>query len=209
MNEQMERCQKNLLRHGFDVRIASDKEEARRILEEEIAATVPESIAFGGSMTMEATGIVEALRKDDRYRIYDTVNHALPREERLELRRQGLLADLFITGINAITEEGALFWLDMQGNRIAAIAYGPRKVLLVAGRNKIVDSRDEAEERIRRIAAPQNIARHPGFRTPCAKTGVCMDCNAPDRICNTRMEMLRCHPAGRILVILIDQDLGL
>lgn len=208
MNEQMERCQKNLLRHGFDVRIASDKEEARRILEEEIAATVPESIAFGGSMTMEATGIVEALRKDDRYRIYDTVNHALPREERLELRRQGLLADLFITGINAITEEGTLFWLDMQGNRIAAIAYGPRKVLLVAGRNKIVATRAEAEERIRTIAAPRNAARL-NQHTPCVQTGVCADCSSEERICCTHMCMERCVPRKRVTVILIDEELGL
>ena len=67
----------------------------------------------------------------------------------------------------------------------------------------------ELEERIRTIAAPQNIARHPGFRTPCAKTGVCSDCNSPDRVCNTRMEMLRCWPDKRVLVVLIDQDLGL
>ena len=69
--------------------------------------------------------------------------------------------------------------------------------------------RFEAEERIRRIAAPQNVARHPGFRTPCAKTGVCADCNSQDRICNTRMEMLRCWPDKRVLVILIDEDSGL
>ena len=69
--------------------------------------------------------------------------------------------------------------------------------------------REEAEERIRTIAAPQNVARHPGFRTPCARTGVCSDCNSPDRVCNTRMEMLRCWPAGRVLVVLIDQELGL
>ena len=75
--------------------------------------------------------------------------------------------------------------------------------------NQRRNDREEAEERIRRIAAPQNIARHEGFRTPCAKTGVCMDCNSPDRICNTRMEMLRCHPKGRIHIVLIDKELGL
>ena len=85
----------------------------------------------------------------------------------------------------------------------------PQSQIIVAGRNKIVANRDEAEERIRTIAAPQNIARHPGFRTPCAKTGVCSDCNSPDRVCNTRMEMLRCWPDKRVLVVLIDQDLGL
>ena len=99
--------------------------------------------------------------------------------------------------------------LGSSGNRIAPVAFGPRKVIIVAGRNKIVADRDEAEERIRRIAAPQNVARHPGFRTPCAKTGVCADCNSQDRICNTRMEMLRCWPDKRVLVILIDEDSGL
>ena len=108
-----------------------------------------------------------------------------------------------------MTTEGTLHWLDKVGNRIAPVAFGPRKVIIVAGRNKIVANRDEAEERIRTIAAPQNIARHPGFRTSCAKTGVCSDCNSPDRVCNTRMEMLHCWPDKRVLVVLIDQDLGL
>ena len=95
------------------------------------------------------------------------------------------------------------------GNRIAPVAFGPRKVVIVAGRNTIVADRAQAEDRIRTIAAPQTVARHPGFRTPCARTGVCSDCNSPDRVCNTRMEMLRCWPAGRVLVVLIDQELGL
>ena len=209
MNETFEQCRKNLLRRGFEVRIAATTEEARQILREEIRAAAPETISFGGSMTMEATGIVDELRREGRYRLFDGVDYTLPPEERIEIRRQGLLADLYISGINAITEEGALYWLDGIGNRVAAIAFGPRKVILVAGRNKVVASREEAEERIRRIAAPQNVARHPGFRTPCAITGVCSDCNSPDRVCNTRMEMLRCWPAGRVLVVLIDQELGL
>ena len=138
-----------------------------------------------------------------------TTSASKPYEERLEIRRRALLSDLFITGVNAVTEQGTLHWLDKVGNRIAPVAFGPRKVIIVAGRNKIVADRDEAEERIRRIAAPQNVARHPGFRTPCAKTGVCADCNSQDRICNTRMEMLRCWPDKRVLVILIDEDSGL
>ncbi|MFR9130063.1 MAG: LUD domain-containing protein [Alistipes putredinis] len=90
--------------------------------------------------------------------------------------------------------------LDMIGNRIAPIAFGPRKVLLVVGRNKITPTREAAEERIRTIAAPQNIARHPGFRTPCAVTGVCADCYSEDRICNTHLRMERCFPRKRITV---------
>ena len=184
MNETFEQCRKNLLRRGFEVRIAATTEEARQILREEIRAAAPETISFGGSMTMEATGIVDELRREGRYRLFDGVDYTLPPEERIEIRRQGLLADLYISGINAITEEGALYWLDGIGNRVAAIAFGPRKVLLVAGRNKIVATRAAAEARIRDIAAPRNVARL-GQKTPCAATGVCADCDSEGRICNT------------------------
>ena len=206
MNETFEQCRKNLLRRGFEVRIAATTEEARQILREEIRAAAPETICFGDSMTMKATGIVDDLHRDGHYRLFDGFDPAMPRPQKLEIRRQGLLADLFITGINAVTEDGALLWLDMIGNRIAPIAFGPRKVLLVVGRNKITPTREAAEERIRTIAAPQNIARHPGFRTPCAVTGVCADCYSEDRICNTHLRMERCFPRKRITV---DEDLGL
>ena len=203
------RCAEALRRHGFEAVVTKDAQEAFERLRAAVEAEMPELVSFGDSMTMRDTGIVEWLRRDGRWRLLDGFDASMPRPERLEIRRQALLSDLFVTGINAVTEEGTLHWLDMVGNRIAPVAFGPRKVLLVAGRNKIVADRREAEERIRRIAAPQNIARHPGFRTPCAETGVCSDCNSQDRICNTRMEMLRCHPAGRVLVVLIDEDRGL
>ena len=157
----------------------------------------PEIVSFGDSETMHATGIVGWLRGDGRWKLLDGFDPAMSYPERLEIRRQALMSDLFITGVNAISMEGSLHWLDKVGNRIAPVAFGPRKVVIVAGRNKIVADRAQAEERIRTIAAPQNVARHPGFRTPCARTGVCSDCNSPDRVCNTRMEMMRCWPAGR------------
>ncbi len=207
--EAIARCAAALRRHHFDVVTVKTPEEAFEVMRATVEAEQPKLVSFGDSMTMRATGIIEWLRADSRWTLLDGFDASMPRPERLEIRRQALLCDLFVTGINAVTEQGTLHWLDMVGNRIAPVAFGPRKVILVAGRNKITASREEAEERIRRIAAPQNIARHPGFHTPCAKTGVCMDCNSPDRICNTRMEMLRCHPAGRIQVILIDRELGL
>lgn len=209
MTESIESCAQALRRHHFEVATTADPAEAFRIIRDAVEAAAPKIVSFGDSMSMRATGIIEWLRNDPRWQFLDGFDASMPRPERLEIRRQALMADLFITGVNAITTQGSLHWLDMVGNRIAPVAFGPRKVILVAGRNKIVADREAAEERIRRIAAPQNIARHPGFRTPCAKTGVCMDCNSPDRICNTRMEMLRCHPDGRILVVLIDQELGL
>ena len=180
--EKTEACAAALRRHRFEAEVVKDAEAAFALMKAVVEAENPQLVSFGDSK---------------------------PYEERLEIRRRALLSDLFITGVNAVTEQGTLHWLDKVGNRIAPVAFGPRKVIIVAGRNKIVADRDEAEERIRRIAAPQNVARHPGFRTPCAKTGVCADCNSQDRICNTRMEMLRCWPDKRVLVILIDEDSGL
>ena len=202
-------CAAALRKHHFEVAVVNDTAEAFAVMREAIRTAAPAIVGVGDSMTMRETGIVEWVRTEGSYELLDGFDASMPRPERLEIRRKALLSDLFITGINAISEQGTLHWLDMIGNRIAPIAYGPRKVVLVAGRNKIVATPGAAVERIRTIAAPQNVARHPGFGTPCAKTGVCMDCNSPDRICNTRMEMMRCYPRERVLVVLIDQDLGL
>ena len=193
--EKTEACAAALRRHRFEAEVVKDAEAAFALMKAVVEAENPQLVSFGDSMTMRGTGIVEWLRSNGRLTLLDGFDASKPYEERLEIRRRALLSDLFITGVNAVTEQGTLHWLD--------------KVVIVAGRNKIVADRDEAEERIRRIAAPQNVARHPGFRTPCAKTGVCADCNSQDRICNTRMEMLRCWPDKRVLVILIDEDSGL
>lgn len=205
----LERCAEALRRHGFDAVVVATPEEAFACMKAEIEQEQPALVSFGDSMTMRETGIIEWVRGDGRFTLLDGFDSSMPRPERLEIRRRALMSDLFITGVNAITTDGTLLWLDMVGNRIAPVAFGPRKVLLVAGRNKLAPTREEAERRIRDIAAPRNVARHPGFRTPCAVTGICADCNSPDRICNTRMEMLRCHPRGRIKVILIDREMGL
>ena len=205
--EKLEACAAALRRHHFEAEVVKDTETAFGVMKAVVEAERPQLVSFGDSTTMRATGIIEWMQDDGRLKVLDGFDASMPYDERLEIRRQALLSDLFITGVNAITEQGTLHWLDKVG--IAPVAFGPRKVIIVAGRNKITADREKAEERIRRIAAPQNVARHPGFRTPCAKTGVCMDCNSQDRICNTRMEMLRCWPDKRVLVVLIDQDLGL
>ena len=207
--EKLEACAAALRRHHFEAEVVKDTETAFGVMKAVVEAERPQLVSFGDSTTMRATGIIEWMQDDGRLKVLDGFDASMPYDERLEIRRQALLSDLFITGVNAITEQGPLHWLDKVGNRIAPVAFGPRKVIIVAGRNKITADREKAEERIRRIAAPQNVARHPGFRTPCAKTGLCMDCNSQDRICNTRMEMLRCWPDKRVLVVLIDQDLGL
>ena len=133
----------------------------------------------------------------------------ISRAQLVENRREALLSDLFITGVNGISEDGSLHWIDMTGNRCAAVTFGPKHVILVAGTNKISPTPEAAIERIRQIAAPQNVRRHPNFKTPCALIGKCQDCNAPDRICNIFLSMPRCFPKGRIHLILINKVLGL
>lgn len=199
-----------LTRNGFDVQIVSTAEEAGELIREIIAELQPDSVSFGDSMTLYATGVIEWLRNQADYRLIDTFEKGVRFKELIERRRQALLCHTFLTGINAISaEDGSLHWLDMIGNRIAPISFGPRNVILVAGRNKIVANPQEAYLRIREQAAPKNVARHEGMKTPCAVTGRCSDCSSPDRICNQRLILHKCHPKGRIRVILIDQDLGL
>ena len=133
----------------------------------------------------------------------------MSRPQKSYWRRQALHADLFLTGTNALTVKGQLVNLDMIGNRTGGILFGPKNVVLFIGINKITDDIEAAMHRIRTIAAPRNAMKHEGFRTPCRKTGVCMDCNSPDRICNVWTITEKCFPAGRIKVILIRQELGL
>lgn len=207
--EILEACAEALRRHRFEVETVRDTAEALAVLQAAVAEQQPRTVGFGESATLRATEFLEWVRTQEGTTLLDGFDAALPRDERMEIRRQALLSDLFVTGINALTLEGSLHWTDKTGNRIAPLAFGPRKVILVAGRNKIVADRTAAEERIREIAAPQNAAQHPEFRTPCIHTGRCADCDSPDRLCNTRLEMLRCQPAGRIKIVLIDQNLGL
>lgn len=199
----------NLKKHGFEVEVASSASFAKQIILNEIEKLSPNSVSYGDSMTLRSTGIIEELKESKKFIFYDGFDATMPRSERIEIRRKTLLVDIFLSGINAIVTSGELYWQDMVGNRIAAITFGPRKVILIVGRNKIVATKEDAIERIRKIAAPQNAIRHEDFKTPCMITGKCMNCNSPQRICNSTLIMERCFPKERILVIIIDEDLGL
>lgn len=222
----MDTTVQNLRKHGFTVLPAKDTAQAGEILQDLARKFMGEYkslhilskpvVSYGDSLTLyqidEAAGengILKQLRRNPDIVFLDGFKKEDSREEKIRIRREALLSDFYITGVNAVSREGALYWVDMIGNRIASISMGAKNVVIVAGKNKIVPLNTELEARVKAIAGPQNIARHPGFRTPCAKTGVCMDCNSPDRICNVKLVMERCYPKGRISVILIDEALGL
>ncbi|BBO71618.1 hypothetical protein DSCA_55480 [Desulfosarcina alkanivorans] len=206
----LERCRRALVKNKFEVFMASDVQDAGTLFRERILAPLEVNVAsWGDSMTLQATGVLDTIRVDPGIRMIETFDTTISQEERLERRRQALLSDLFLSGSNAVTETGLLVNLDMVGNRVAGITFGPKTVVLFIGRNKIVPTLDDAMARVRNIAAPANAIRHPGLKTPCTKTALCTDCSSPDRICNTWCITEKSFPAGRIKIILINQDLGL
>ena len=160
-------------------------------------------------MTLYATGVLDTLKENPDINVIETFAKGVPREKILERRRQALLVDVFLTGSNGLTENGELVNLDMVGNRIAGIIFGPRHVIITVGRNKIATDVQEAMSRIKNFAAPLNAIRHPDLKTPCKKTSYCMDCKSLDRICNTWTITQKSYPKGRIKVIIINEDLGL
>ncbi len=164
-------------------------------------------VGYSGSVSLEQTGVLDRLRKGD-YVLYDRSKVAKGSREAEEIGRLAQHADFFLSGANAITRDGKIVNIDMIGNRVSAQLYGPGQVILVVGRNKIVDNADAAIKRIKTVAAPLN-AKRLGKNTPCAKTGVCADCSSPERICCSTVIIERQAKPGRITVLLVDEELGL
>jgi len=162
-----------LEKNNFDVYLSGSAADAKTlVLETLVPMLAPQTVSWGGSLTHIQTGIYAELKDRQDITILDTYNKDLSPTESYELRRQSLLVDLFITGTNAVTEKGRLVNLDMIGNRVAAITFGPKNVVIMVGRNKIVADVDEAIERIKTYAAPVNVMRLEK-KTPCLQTGIC------------------------------------
>ena len=179
---------------------AKDKEEALQIA----LSLIPEgsSVTMGGAMSAHEIGLVEAL-KEGNYRFID-------RDKTDDKRAAALAAydaDVFLSSTNAMTDDGILINIDGNSNRISAIAHGPRKVLIIAGMNKVCGDLDSAMKRARNTAAPINAQRF-GLSTPCASTGKCFDCKSPDTICCQFLITRYSRHKDRIHVILVNDSLG-
>ena len=194
----------NLEKHNFSVQRAATAGDARKIVLDLIPAG--STVGLGGSMTVQQGGILDALRAGD-FKMHDQYEPGISREENMKRRLEGLAADYYITGVNAISEKGELFYLDGIGNRVAAVSFGPERVIIVASTKKIVANEEAAWERIREKAAPPNAVRF-GADVPCVKTGKCVDCDSPNRICNAYLRIHRAWKKGRFHIILVDEDLG-
>lgn len=204
----LETVKEMLEKNRFQVSIAKDAADAKKIALEQIIPTLDiKTISWGGSVSFVQTGLFDALKEDDQFDVLNTFDKNLSKGEMTELRRQSLLADLFITGTNAVTENGSLVNLDMIGNRVAAMMWGPKHVLLIIGRNKICHDVEEAIDRVKNYAAPVNIMRLEK-NTPCLKTGTCHDCSSSERICNYWTIIEKSFEKNRIKIILVNEDLG-
>lgn len=168
-----------------------------------------ETISWGGSVTLEQTGITKYLEQNG-YNVINRDNARTP-EEKAELTRKGLLCDTFLMSTNALSEDGQLVNVDGTGNRVAALCFGPKRVIVVAGMNKVAKTLEDALTRARTVAAPVNMQRIKDMserQTPCVHTGSCADCLCDDSICCQVVTTRLSKPAGKINVILVNKELG-
>lgn len=176
---------------------------------EEVLKMIPEgsTVYRCGSTSLAEIGFWESVRALPGVAVIDPYLPELSPEEGLEQRRRGLSADLMISSTNAITLNGVLVNLDGMGNRVAALAFGPKKVILVVGMNKVVPDLDAAFKRVKHHAAPLNNIRY-GLPNPCVETGLCSDCRTPTRICNMWSVIEGHMVKDRIHVKLVGEPMG-
>ena len=176
----------------------------------EICNMIPDGslVGLGGSETIIESGLVEALRQMN-IRLLDRYKEGVTREEVDEMRRTGLLSEVFIAGSNAVTADGKLVNQDGIGNRVASMIYGPKKVILMAGMNKVVATVEDAIARIKTTAAPLDAVR-VGVKTPCSRLGFCKDphCFPPNRICSQLVVIESSMTPDRITIVLVGEELG-
>jgi hypothetical protein len=201
----VERTMAALRKNNFDAHFAAKASDALG----EIFKMIPDGavVGVGGSITLNQIGFFQEAGKRGTTLLNPPTLQLSP-EEFVQLRRQVLSADVFLASSNAVTEDGKLYNIDGTGNRVAAMTFGPKKVILVCGINKIVKDIDEAHRRAKEWAAPMN-ARRLNLKTPCAETGVCADCASPQRICNVYAAMVKKPSRTDITVLLVGEPLGL
>ena len=215
MNNLINKVAENLTKNNMEAFVVDKKDDIIPLLK----TLMPEgaSVGVGGSATLDELGVIPFLREEN-YAFFDRYAEGLTRPEAVEIMRQALLSDVFITSSNAVTEKGELYNVDGNGNRVAALCFGPKNVIVVVGANKIVKDLKAAEERVKTIAAPKNCTRL-GLETPCFKKGECASmsfkdremcdgCRIDSRICSTYVLSGFQRVKDRIKVIICKENLG-
>jgi hypothetical protein len=197
-------CAENLKKHQFDAHFVPDVESARDLVFSMISDYA--TFGFGGSDTLRSLGIPETLKAEGKT-IYDHWEPGLTREAEMEIRLQQGRCDCFLCSANAVSVTGEIVNVDGVGNRTNAMCFGAGKVILVVGANKISLDLESALSRVREVAGPMR-AKSLGMDTPCAETGICSDCNAPQRICRITTILHRKPMLTDVSVILVNTTLG-
>lgn len=212
MNKSVETTMANLKKNGMDTYYVDSKVDVLPLIKSLLSPG--ETVAVGGSVTLDETGVLELLR-DGTYQFLDRYAPGLSNEQRQDIFRRSFFADTYLCSSNAVTEAGELYNVDGNANRVAAIAYGPKQVILVVGVNKIVSDLDAAVRRVKTVAAPYN-ARRLDCKTYCTNAGHCMGleggmtdgCASPQRICAHYLVSAKQRTTGRIKVIIVGEPCG-
>lgn len=204
IEQRVKKTMDNLEKNNMEAYFVKNEEEMLSKVKELV--TERETIAVGGSMTLFETGIIDYLR-NGKFDFLDRYKDGITPNEVKEIFRKSFFADSYLVSTNALTENGELYNVDGNGNRVAAMLYGPDQVIVIVGINKIVKDLDAAIKRNREISAPIN-AKRLNKTTPCTKVGHCMDCKSSDRICNEYTLIRRQGVKGRIKVIIVGKELG-
>jgi L-lactate utilization protein LutB len=194
---------KNLKRRHIEGFYCASAQEAVR----KVSELIPDgsSVTWGGTMTVRDLGIPDFLRKRGTLNVLDRDLVKTPQEKQ-DMYMKAFSADVYLSSANAISEDGVIVNIDGTGNRVAAITWGPKKVIFVIGLNKVAQTVEAALARARSVASPTNAARFD-IKTPCQIDGVCHNCNSPQSICNY-VHFLRNSPNGRHMVVLVGENLG-
>ena len=201
IEKRIERTMEALRKNRMEAYYVKTKEEVVPLIEQ--LCQPGENVAAGGSVTLAECGVMAHLASG-RYNFWDRY---APGVDSGEMMHKAFNADSYFSSSNAITENGELYNIDGNGNRVAAMIYGPKQVIVVAGYNKIVTDMAEAEARLEKIASPANVMRLD-LPAPCKTTGQCMHCRSEGRICCQFVKMGFQRNAGRIKVILVGEELG-
>lgn len=193
----------NLKKRHFDAVYCKTKADALQAA----LQMIPEgaTVGWGGATSAMEIGLMDALNNGN-YNALDR-DKCTTQEQREQLLKDCMFADVFLTGANGLSLDGQMVNIDGQGNRVGAIIFGPKSVLVIAGINKVMDDLDSAIHRARTVAAPINQQRF-GHNNPCTATGSCADCKTETCICNHIVVTRHCRPAGRIKFILVGEALG-
>lgn len=203
-NQRILRTIEALKKNNMNGYLAKDRNDIIGIIKEIVKEG--STVSCGGSVSLDEVKILDHLRSG-RYKFLDRYKEGLTRDDTVKIYRESFFVDAYFTSSNAITELGELYNVDGTGNRVAAMLYGPDKVIVVVGVNKIVKNIEEAIERNKSTSAPTN-AKRLNKNTPCAKVGYCMNCNSPERICREYTLIKSQSNKDRMHVIFINEELG-